>query len=64
MGLVKARTMKEMKFYHESIKGVLDDETAVHVNYLKGFGLSTDEVEKYKVELTTASYTNYMLGMH
>ncbi|MBQ8998343.1 MAG: hypothetical protein IJ086_06610, partial [Clostridium sp.] len=24
---------------------------------LKGFGLSTDEVEKYKVELTTASYT-------
>lgn len=57
MGLVKARSMKEMKFYHESIKGVLDDETAVHVNYLKGFGLSTDEVEKYKVELTTASYT-------
>lgn len=63
MGLVKARTMKEMKFYHESIKGVLDDETAVHVNYLKGFGLSTEEVEKYKVELTTASYTNYMLGI-
>lgn len=63
MGLVKARTMKEMKFYHESIKGVLDDETAVHVNYLKGFGLTTEEVEKYKVELTTASYTNYMLGI-
>ena len=39
MGLVKSRTMKEMKFYHEAIKGVLDDETAVHVNYLKGFGL-------------------------
>lgn len=63
MGLVKARNMKEMKFYHESIKGVLDDETAVHVNYLKGFGLSTEEVEKYKVELTTASYTSYMLGI-
>ncbi len=63
MGLVKARTMKEMKFYHDSIKGVLDDETAVHVNYLKGFGLSTEKVEKYKVELTTASYTSYMLGI-
>ena len=38
MGLVKARTMKEMKFYHESIKGILEDETAVHVNYLKDLG--------------------------
>lgn len=63
MGLVKARTMKEMKFYHGSIKGVLDDETAVHVNYLKGFGLSTEEVEEYKSELTTESYTNYMIGI-
>ena len=63
MGLVKAETMKEMKFYHESIKGVLDDETAVHVNYLKDFGLSTEEVEAYKSELTTESYTNYMLGI-
>ena len=63
MGLVKAETMKEMKFYHESIKGVLDDETAVHDNYLKDFGLSTEEVEAYKSELTTESYTNYMLGI-
>ena len=63
MGLVKAETMKEMKFYHESIKGVLDDETTVHVNYLKDFGLSTEEVEAYKSELTTESYTNYMLGI-
>lgn len=63
MGLVKAETMKEMKFYHESIKGVLDDETVVHVNYLKDFGLSTEEVEAYKSELTTESYTNYMLGI-
>lgn len=63
MGLVKASTMDEMKFYHESIKGILDDETVVHVNYLKGFGLSTEEVEEYKSELTTESYTNYMLGI-
>ena len=63
MGLVKASTMDEMKFYHESIKGILDDETAVHVNYLKGFGLSTEEVEEYKSELTTESYTNYMIGI-
>ena len=63
MGLVKASTMDEMKFYHESIKGILDDETEVHVNYLNGFGLSTEEVEEYKSELTTESYTNYMLGI-
>ena len=37
MGLVKASTMDEMKFYHE--------------------------VEEYKSELTTESYTNYMIGI-
>lgn len=63
MGVVKASTMKEMKFYHQSIKGVLEDETAVHINYLREFGLTPEEVEKYKCELTTASYTNYMLGI-
>ena len=30
---------------------------------IKRIWVGTDEVEKYKVELTTASYTNYMLGI-
>ena len=63
MGLVKSRTMKEMKFYHEAIKGVLDDETAVHISYLKNFGLNPEDIEKYHCELITASYTSYMLGI-
>ncbi len=63
MGLVKAKTMKEMKFYCEAIKGTLEDETQVHTNYLRYFGLSDAEVEGYRCELTTASYTNYMLGI-
>lgn len=34
-----------MKFYHEAIKGVLVDETAVHINYLKNFGLNPEDIE-------------------
>ena len=63
LGLVKAKTMKDMKFYSDSIRGTLEDETQVHTNYLRYFGLSDEAVEKYRCELTTASYTSYMLAI-
>lgn len=63
MGVVKAKTMKEMKFYHNAISGIVNDETAVHIDYLKGFGLSCEEVEKFKCELTTSSYTSFMIAV-
>lgn len=63
LGLVKAKTIKEMKFYSDSIRGTLEDETQVHTNYLRYFGLSDEAVEKYRCELTTASYTSYMLAI-
>lgn len=63
MGVVKARSVKEMKFYHNAISGIVNDETAVHIEYLKSFGLRAEETEKFKCELTTSSYTNFMLGV-
>lgn len=63
MGIVKSRNVEEMKFYYSAINGILEDETQVHTNYLKYFGLTPEDAAKYPVELTTASYTSYMLGI-
>lgn len=63
MGVMKAKTIEEMKFYYNAMKGVMEDETAVHINYLKEFGLSTEETEKQNNELITSSYANYMIGI-
>ncbi|MPQ44775.1 thiaminase II [Clostridium tarantellae] len=60
IGAVKAKTMKEMKFYYSSIKGTMEDETAVHINYLRNFGVNIDELEKYKFNVITKNYTSYM----
>ena len=63
LGLIKAKTINEMNLYYRSIKGTMEDESQVHINYLKGFGLEKDMLETYLPHLTTASYTSYMLGI-
>lgn len=63
MGLVKARNRDEMNLYYQSIKGILEDESQVHTNYLRDFGLASKDIEEYKPNLTTTSYTSYMLGI-
>ncbi|EGT3615436.1 thiaminase II [Clostridium perfringens] len=60
IGVVKARTMEEMRFFYSSIKGTMEDETAVHIEYLKDFGISEIEAEKREYKGTTISYTSYM----
>ena len=59
-GVVKAKTMEEMKFFYKSTKGTMEDETAVHIEYLKGFGISELDAEKREYKSTTISYTSYM----
>lgn len=60
VGVVKARTMEEMRFFYNSTKGTMEDETAVHIEYLKDFGISEIEAEKRECKGTTISYTSYM----
>lgn len=63
IGIVKAKTMKEMRFFYNSIQGTMNDETAVHIKYLKEFGVSEEDVENYKCKLVTSSYTSYMQAL-
>lgn len=63
MGLVKAESLSDMNLYYGSIKGILEDETEVHTNYLKYFGIDQDKVFDNRKEMTTESYTSYMLGI-
>lgn len=60
VGVVKSQTMDEMKFFYSSVKGTMEDETAVHIKYLQEFGISPEEAEKRKYHLTTTSYISYM----
>lgn len=61
-GVIKANSMEDMKFFYSSIKGTMEDETAVHIKYLEGFGISCREAESNETKLTNKSYTSYMLG--
>lgn len=63
MGLVKAESLSDMNLYYGSIKGILEDETEVHTNYLKYFRIDQDKVFDNRKEMTTESYTSYMLGI-
>ena len=60
IGVVKATTMDEMKFFYNSIKGAMEDETESHIMYLKGFGVNPSKAEFMEKELVTLNYTNYM----
>lgn len=62
VGVVKAETMEEMKFFYDSIRGTMEDETAVHIKYLEEFGVSQKEAENSVINLSNSSYTSYMLG--
>ncbi|KMT22027.1 thiaminase II [Clostridium cylindrosporum] len=60
IGITKANGLKEMKFFYEAIEGIIEDEAAVHIKYLKDFGISKEEAERYDIEIPNLSYTSYM----
>lgn len=60
IGLVKSETIEDMKFFKESINGILEDENATHITYLKNFGEEIEELENYKVCIENDNYTNFM----
>ncbi|WP_297518159.1 thiaminase II [uncultured Clostridium sp.] len=60
MGVVKAETMEEMKFFYNSVKGTMEDENELHIRILKENGYKIEDVEKMKEYLDNTSYTSYM----
>ena len=60
MALVKCENIDQMKFCQNSINGILEDESATHIWYLKNFGEKIEELEKYKIKEDNENYTSYM----
>ncbi len=60
MGLVKSENIEEMKFFKDSINGIMEDESATHIIYLKDFGEKIEELENYKISFDNDNYTSFM----
>ncbi|WP_270505941.1 thiaminase II [Paraclostridium sordellii] len=60
MGIVKSATIKEMKFFNRAAKGSMEDETAIHIDYMKKLDIPPVEAEKCELEMVSSSYTSYM----
>ena len=62
VGLVKSFNMDDMKFFYNSVKGIMEDETSIHIKYLEYFKVNKEDLENKEMTLTNSSYTSYMLG--
>lgn len=60
MALVKCDSISQIKYCQNSINGILEDESAIHICYLKNFGEKIEELEVYKIQKSNEDYTNYM----
>lgn len=63
MAVVKSKSLKEMRIFYEAVDGIINDETATHITYLKEFEVDIETIENYQYHMTTESYTSYMKGI-
>lgn len=63
MAVVKCKTLKEMRTFYDGVDGIINDETATHITYLKDFGVDIETLENYEYHMTNESYTSYMKGI-
>lgn len=63
MAVVKCKTLKEMRTFYDGVDGIINDETATHITYLKNFGVDIETLESYEYHMTNESYTSYMKGI-
>ena len=61
MGVVKSKDIYDMKMFYEGADGIINDESANHISYLKGFEENILEVENYDYHKVNESYTSYMM---
>lgn len=62
-GVLKSNTVEEIKLFEAGISGALEDETAVHIEYLNSFGISAKQAETLPSHMTNVAYTSYMQGI-
>ncbi|WP_434799635.1 thiaminase II [Terrisporobacter vanillatitrophus] len=59
-GLIKSDDVKHMKFFKDSINGIMEDESATHIAYLKDLGEDIKTLQKHNIKLENENYTNFM----
>lgn len=57
-----ADTIEDLQFLHTCIGVVTSDETNMHTQYLKDYGLDVYKVDNMKTEVENKNYTDYMLS--
>lgn len=60
MGVIKSTSIKDMRFFYNAVNGTMNDETAIHIEYMRKLGVEPLDAEKKDYDLTTISYTSYM----
>ncbi|HBI94116.1 MAG TPA: thiaminase II [Terrisporobacter glycolicus] len=60
MGLIKSDDVNHMKFFKDSVNGIMEDESATHIAYLKELGEDIKTLQKHKLKLENENYTNFM----
>ncbi|MGL6106237.1 thiaminase II [Romboutsia sp.] len=60
MGVVKAKSIEEMKLFSSAIGGSIEDEAATHIKYMEQLGVSIEDAEKCYLKINNRSYVSYM----
>ena len=60
MGVIKSDKVEHMKFFKESINGIMEDESATHIDYLKDLGEDVKTLQRHNIKLENENYTNFM----
>lgn len=49
MGLIKSDDVRHMKFFKDSINGLMEGESATHIAYLKELGEDIKTLQKHNI---------------
>ena len=60
-GMVRARTLEEMKTYYSFLSFINEDEGATRLRYLARMGLDADSADAFPARPENAAYTEFMI---
>jgi len=63
LGVIKAQTEPEMRFFAQSVEATLNGEMKLHKAYMKRLGITESDIANAKTSLANSSYTKYMLSI-
>ncbi|WP_125152091.1 thiaminase II [Clostridium rectalis] len=63
LGIVKADDEETMQGFSSMVNDILNGEMSIHRSYMKRLGITNEDIEKTKPNLSNISYTHYMLAV-